>query len=121
MESVLRITDEAYDKVLYVRARERDAERYALWVEITGLQGGDFVYDFAFGFADEARAGDHVELHRELDVVVSAASVEALRGAILDRHGDLETRGLAVHNPNSPRNLLPTQPPAALPAAAAPP
>jgi Fe/S biogenesis protein NfuA len=114
MERVLRMSDEAYEKVMLVRSREAEGERYALFVEVAGVRAGAFAYDFSFGLADEARHGDVVERHEDLVVVIPAASVEALRGALLERRGDLETGGLVLHNPNTPASVYGARPPADL-------
>jgi Fe/S biogenesis protein NfuA len=50
----------------------------------------------------EAAPDDIVQWHDDLAVIVPAASVDKLRGATLDRQGDLETGGLVLENPNRP-------------------
>ena len=38
----MNVTDAAVEKAVMVRARETDPERYALWVEVAGVQGGEY-------------------------------------------------------------------------------
>jgi Fe/S biogenesis protein NfuA len=114
---VLIVTDAAREKALWFRARDPNAEQLALWVEVTGVSGGDYQYNMYLQFVDRAGPDDTVQHHDSLPVVVPAASIEALRGAILDRSGDLETGGIFVQNPNRPPTASPavgTRPPADL-------
>jgi Fe/S biogenesis protein NfuA len=101
-ETVLEITDAAIEKALMFRSRDPEPERLALWLEITGVQGGKFAYNM---FLDElAKAGPahFVQHHDGMAVVLGRADLDNLAGARLDRKGDLETGGIYVDNPNSP-------------------
>jgi len=98
----MTVTDAALEKAVMVRARETDPERYALWVEVTGVQGGEFAYDLSLQPLDEAPADAHVTDLGRIALVIPADSIELLRGATLDRQGDLATGGLVIHNRTPP-------------------
>jgi Fe/S biogenesis protein NfuA len=101
-EPVIRVTEAARQKALWFRSRDPEPERLALWLEVTGVSGGKYTYNL---YLDElAKAGPNhaVQHHDDIAIVIPAASVPALRGAVLDRQGDLETGGIFVDNPNSP-------------------
>jgi Fe/S biogenesis protein NfuA len=96
------VTDAAVEKAVMVRDREADPERYALWVEVVGVQGGEFAYDLSLQPLEEAPADAHVTDLGRISLVIPAGSVELLRGATLDRQGDLATGGLVIHNRTPP-------------------
>jgi len=98
VESILTVTDAAIEKAVMVRSREEEPERHALWVEVvgSGFQPG---YDLYLQPLDQAPPGAHVQDLGRIAVVIPAESVEALRGATLDRQGDLLTGGLVLHTP----------------------
>ena len=104
VETVMNVTDAAVEKAVLVRSRETDPDRYALWVEVIGVQGGEYAYDLSLQPLAEAPADAHVADLGRIAVVIPAESVELLRGATLDREGDLATGGLVIHNrpPPSP-------------------
>jgi len=99
--SVLAITPGARQVVLEARAAEGDADRLALWVEVTGTRDSSFTYDIYFQATADASPGDVVDDQGDLSVVVPEASVSRLRGARLDWSDDGEG-GLVILNPNSP-------------------
>ncbi|MEX0657615.1 MAG: NifU family protein [Egibacteraceae bacterium] len=101
-DAVITVTEAAREKALSFRSRDPNAEKLALWLEVTGAQGGEYQYNMYLQFVDRAEADDVVQHHDDLAVVVPAGSVDALRGATLDRTGDLETGGIFVDNPNTP-------------------
>src|SRR5205085_7541202 len=92
-----------------VRAREADPERYALWIEVAGVEAGEYAYDLSLQPLAEAPADARVTDLGRISLVIPAESVELLRGATLDRQGDLATGGLVIHNrpPPSPAIGLP--------------
>ena len=104
VETVLNVTDAAVEKTVLVRSREADPERFALWVEVTGVQGGEYGYDLSLQPLHDAPADAHIQDLGRIAVVIPAGSVELLRGATLDRQGDLATGGLVIrnHTPPSP-------------------
>lgn len=115
-DPVITVTDAAREKALLFRSADPNAEQLALWLEVTGAQGDKYQYNMYLQFLDRAAPGDVVQHHDDLPVVIPEASVDALRGATLDRSGDLETGGIFVDNPNSPSPspAVGTRPPADL-------
>ncbi|HYX85396.1 MAG TPA: NifU family protein [Gaiellales bacterium] len=97
--TVLTVTDAAIEKAIMVRAREDDPERFALWVEVLDAGFGRPGYDLYLQPLDEAPADAHVQDLGRIALVIPAGSVEALRGATLDRQGDLLTGGLVLTSP----------------------
>lgn len=115
-DAVITVTEAAREKALSFRSRDPNAEKLALWLEVTGVQGDTYQYNMYLQFVDRAEPGDVVQHHDDLPVVVPEGSIDALRGATLDRTGDLETGGIFVDNPNrpSPSPAVGTAPPADL-------
>jgi Fe/S biogenesis protein NfuA len=103
MEQILTVTDAAIEKAVMVRSREEAPERHALWVEVVG-SGFAQSYDLYLQPLDQAPDGAHVQDHGRISVVIPPGSIEALRGATLDRQGDLLMGGLVLHTatPASP-------------------
>jgi Fe/S biogenesis protein NfuA len=103
MEQILTVTDAAIEKAVMVRSREADPDRHALWVEVVG-SGFAQSYDLYLQPLDDAAPDAHVQDHGRISVVIPADSVDALRGATLDRQGDLLMGGLVLHTatPASP-------------------
>jgi Fe/S biogenesis protein NfuA len=101
-QPVLKVTDRARAMVLGVRASETDAERLALWLEISGVAGSNYTYDMYFEAATDAGPEDLVQHDDELTVVIPEASVEKIRGATLDVSGEGQDAGMVIINPNSP-------------------
>ncbi|MDA8312623.1 MAG: NifU family protein [Actinomycetota bacterium] len=99
--AVVTLTPEARRVVQDALAAEPDSERLALWLEVRGVQHGQFVYDLYFQAAADAGDGDAVDVGEELTVVVPKSSVDRLRGARLEWNAEGEG-GLVLVNPNSP-------------------
>jgi Fe/S biogenesis protein NfuA len=99
---VLKVTENARQKVLRVRANETEPEKLALWLEIAGVADGKYKYDMYFQPADYGGPTDIVQRHDDLSVVIPAFSVDKVRGATLDVSGDPIEGGLVLDNPNSP-------------------
>lgn len=99
---IVDITDAALEKVLEIRAGEDAPETLGLRVEVTGVNGSDFVYDLAFESLDEAQDDDVITRVGELAVVVPADSVDKLRGSVLDLPSLPGQGGLVLRNPNRP-------------------
>jgi Fe/S biogenesis protein NfuA len=102
MESLLAITEKAQEKVMGFRAGVPDGEQQAMWVEVTGTQGGEWTYNISLKPLAGAAPDDAVEQAGELSVVVPAIDVERLQGATVDWSDDLMRGGLMVVNPNKP-------------------
>ena len=117
MEQLLAITDKARQKVLGFREGVPDAERQAMWVEVTGLKGGEWTYNISLKPIDGAGPDDSLQYADDLGIVVPAEDVEKLRGATVDWSDDLMSGGLLVVNPNKPDPASPAiggRPPADL-------
>jgi Fe/S biogenesis protein NfuA len=99
--AVLTVTPAAREVVLEARAQEADADRLALWVEVTGSRDGAYTYDIYFQAVADAAPGDAVGDDAGLSVVVPESSVVRLRGARLDWSED-GGGGLVILNPNTP-------------------
>jgi Fe/S biogenesis protein NfuA len=99
--AVLTVMPAARGVVLEARSQEADAERLALWVEVTGARDGAYTYDIYFQSAGDAGPGDRVAEDDGLSVVVPESSVARLAGARLDWSEDGEG-GLVIVNPNTP-------------------
>lgn len=102
---VIDITPVAMDTVLGIRSGEDDPEALGLRIEITGSRGQEFVYDLSF---DELARAEPDDLLVEVDpitVIVPAATVERLRGSVLDLPRTEGQGGLVIRNPNRPDPL----------------
>jgi Fe/S biogenesis protein NfuA len=114
MELPLAITEKAVEKVNGFRAGVPDGDQQAMWVEVTGVQSGEWTYNIALKPVAQAGPDDSVQQAGDLPVVVPAADVEKLRGATVDWSDDLMKGGLLVVNPNKPSPAMGTAPPADL-------
>ena len=101
-EAILHVTDKAREKALWFRSRDPEPERLALWLEVTGVEAGKYTYNMYLEELAKAGPDRVVQHHDDLAVVLRREDADALRGATLDRSGDLETGGIFVDNPNSP-------------------
>jgi Fe/S biogenesis protein NfuA len=100
MEPVLEVTQAAIEKVVLVRAREPEPESLGLWIEVTGRDAlARTSYDLWLAPVGEAPADARVEQHGPVPIVIPGSSVAVLRGAVLDRDGDLTFGGLVIHEP----------------------
>jgi Fe/S biogenesis protein NfuA len=102
MEELLAITEKAHEKVMGFRNGVADGERQAMWVEVTGAQGGEWTYNIALKQIDAVGPDDSLQYADDLAVVVPAADIDKLRGATVDWSDDLMRGGLLVVNPNKP-------------------
>src|SRR5271169_1063326 len=98
---VLAVAPAARGVVLEARAQEGDAEKLALWVEVTGSRDGAYTYDIYFQVTADAGESDSLGGDDELKVVVPQSSVARLTGARLDWSDEGEG-GLVILNPNTP-------------------
>jgi Fe/S biogenesis protein NfuA len=112
--SILAVTDEALQKVLGFREQAPTPDRQAMWVEITGLSGGEWTYSMSLRPVDEAGPDDIVERHGELTVVVPEQDVEKVRGATVEWSGDLFAGGLKLTGLRSPSPAIRADAPADL-------
>jgi Fe/S biogenesis protein NfuA len=102
MEPLLAITEKAKQKVLGFREGVADSERQAMWVEVTGVQNGEWTYNISLKPLDGAGPDDSLQYSDDLGVVVPEADIEKLEGATVDWSDDLMSGGLLVVNPNKP-------------------
>ena len=100
--ALVELTEKAREKVEGFRAGVADAERQAMWIEVTGVQGGEWTYNMALKPLDQARPEDVVQQEGDLAVVIPADDTQKLRGAIVDWSDDLMSGGLTIENPNTP-------------------
>ncbi|MGH8933901.1 MAG: NifU family protein [Egibacteraceae bacterium] len=115
-EPVVHVTEAARQKALWFRSRDPEPERLALWLEVTGVSKGKYTYNLYLEELAKAGADQVVQHHDDISIVIPNTSVDALRGAVLDRQGDLETGGIFVDNPNAPTVASPAVGGAAPPA-----
>jgi Fe/S biogenesis protein NfuA len=113
-EAPLAITDEARAKVLEFRAGVPDAEKQAMWVEVTGITGGEWTYNMSLKPLELARPGDSVQDTGGLAIVVPAADIQRVSGGTIDWSDDAMQGGLLLFNPNTPSPTISGGPPADL-------
>jgi Fe/S biogenesis protein NfuA len=97
---VMKVSAEALETVLGIRAVEDDPAGLALRVAITGTKGVEYTYDLSF---EELAGLDDEHLRytvADLTVVIPNDSVEFLRGAELDLPRAAGQGGLVIRNPN---------------------
>lgn len=101
-EPLLQITPNARDKILRVRDQEAQPERLALWVEVSGVQGGQYAHQLRIApIPDDG--DEHVVLpHDDLPIVLRSEHADALRGATITIEGDPVYGAVVVSNPNRP-------------------
>jgi Fe/S biogenesis protein NfuA len=97
-ERVLTVTDAALGVIREARASEADPAGLALFVEVTGVADGAYVYEMWFEAPIDAGPRDVPHRYGDLTVVVGGDSVDKVRGATLDA-GE---QGLVMVNPNTP-------------------
>jgi Fe/S biogenesis protein NfuA len=102
MEPPLAITQKAQEKVLGFREGVADSERQAMWVEVTGVQNGEWTYNISLKPLDGAGPDDSLQYADDLGIVVPEADIDKLQGATVDWSDDLMSGGLLVVNPNKP-------------------
>jgi Fe/S biogenesis protein NfuA len=117
-EQTLAITKQAIEKIREFRAESEDPENEAMWVEVSDVSDGEYVYKVSLNALHAARPDDAVQRHGDLAIVVPESSVEKLRGATIDWSERPEQSGFAFVNPNKPP--APTELPMMSPPIAAP-
>jgi Fe/S biogenesis protein NfuA len=114
-ESMLGITDAAYDKVMGFLLREAEPERQAMWLEVSGTSANQWTCRLALKPLDAAAPYDAVIRHRDLAIVVPECDFDKVRGATIDWLDDpFGGGGLRVDNPNTPSPAIGAPPPADL-------
>jgi Fe/S biogenesis protein NfuA len=99
--STITITDSALGKILELRDLEQ-LEDLHLALRISGVGASGFLYETAFLRGSDVSELDHVEHHGDLPVAIPLASLENLRGAVLDLASNGGGAGLVIRNPNTP-------------------
>ncbi|HLN18017.1 MAG TPA: NifU family protein [Acidimicrobiales bacterium] len=101
---VITLSDEARAVVrqaMEATEEEGDAGPQALWLEVRGVEGGNFAYDLWFQARSDVGDGDAFFVDGDVAVVVPERSIDRLVGARLDWSGEGEG-GLVLVNPNAP-------------------
>lgn len=99
---VLTVSEGALERVIEIRDGEPDPQSMCLRVAIIGSNGPDFAYDLGWADVNELDEDDDVSLQGGLSVVVTADSIERMRGAVLDLPSDPAGSGFVIRNPNRP-------------------
>lgn len=99
LNETIRVSDEALGVVLSSLSEEGNPEELALWIEVSGTESENFLYDVYFQELRDAADDDMVVKSGALSVVVPKSSSPQLKGSILDLGSD---GGLVIINPNSP-------------------
>ena len=109
---LVSLAPQAYDTVKEAIDQEPDPASLGLWLEVRGVQAGQFVYDLYFQATSDADEGDVRTTQDEIEIVIPAGSVDRLRGARLEWSDD-NGGGLVLVNPNSPtaEEVAPNVPP----------
>ena len=98
---VVTLTDEARGIVADALAQEPNAEELGLWLEVRGVEAGQFAYDLYFQAVNDADDADVTYVVENVAVVIPANSVDDLRGSRLEWSSDGDG-GLVMVNPNTP-------------------
>jgi Fe/S biogenesis protein NfuA len=101
-EASIQITEAARAAVLQARAGQPEADNLALWLEVAGVEDGQWAYDMYLMHVDEASASDVVQRHDDLSIVIPADSVDKVRGALIDLSADPSFKTWTLMNPNTP-------------------
>jgi Fe/S biogenesis protein NfuA len=102
----LAITEQAHAKVLEFRAGVPEPEKQAMWIEVTGIAGGEWTYNMSLKPLELARPGDSLQQNGELAIVVPAADLARVKGGTIDWSDDATQGGLVLLNPNTPSPAL---------------
>lgn len=103
--TILEITTAAMETVLSIRSEEPDPAALGLRVEVTGVNGPEYTYDLSFDELESAVETDMIAVIGEISVIVPEASVDKLRGSVLDVPRSAGQGGLVIRNPNRPNPL----------------
>ncbi|MEX1218459.1 MAG: NifU family protein [Acidimicrobiales bacterium] len=106
---VLTVAPEALASILEIRDTEEDPGAVCLRVEITGVKGVEYDYDLGWSTISELDPEDDLSVQSGLSVVVAAASVEKMHGAVLDLPRAAGQGGFVIKNPNRPAPVNPLE------------
>ena len=96
----VEVTDAGREALAALAQVDGDAERPALFLGITGQEGGEFHYGFEWRRSDEAAGEDLTTDCGDFDLVVRSADLPHLRGATVDADPQF---GVVIANPNRPQ------------------
>ena len=97
-ELLVSVTETAAKKVLELRAREGKAEtNLRLFVKAGGCSG----FSYGLAFDDKLNAGDKLEDHAGVPIVIDQFSQQHVAGAEIDYVDSLMGSGFAINNPNA--------------------
>lgn len=102
----LSISDDAVVKIIEIRDGEESEHELALFIEITGIKGTQFVYELSFMPVSDQKDTDERYTYGELTVLIPKKDTENLDGATLSRGSDPANPALAIDNPNQPATPL---------------
>ena len=102
----LSITDDAVVKIIEIRDGEESEHALALFIEITGIRGPQFVYELSFMPLDDRKETDELFTYGDLSVLIPTKDVENLDGAMLSLGSDPANPALSIDNPNVPATPL---------------
>ncbi|MCB0978388.1 MAG: NifU family protein [Acidimicrobiales bacterium] len=100
----LKVTDAALATVMEALATEENPETLGLRVEVSGINGAEYVYDLSF----DVKGGPEVVARYQqgdLTMLIPIDSVDLLWGATLDVPSAPGQGGLVIRNPNRPDPL----------------
>jgi len=100
-DRIFSMTPEAREVVVEALANEDNSSALALWIEVTGISAGNFVYDLFFSDRADAPEDALVSVDDGVTVVIPQASVSRLRGSRLEFSTE-RGGGLVLVNPNAP-------------------
>lgn len=98
---VVHVAETARTHVLSVRNTEPNPDTLALWLEVSGVLDGNYVYDMYFQPKADARDEHHIYDDGELAIIVPRADVSKLLGATLGM-SDENDGSMEITNPNRP-------------------
>lgn len=99
---VLTVSDGALERIVEIRDGEPEPQSMCLRVAIIGANGPDFAYDLGWADVNELDEDDDISVQGGLSVVVTADSIDRMRGAVLDLPSDPSGSGFVIRNPNRP-------------------
>ena len=102
---IIELSATALETVLDIRAGEDNPDELGLRIEITGANGTEYTYDLSFDEISHADPTDEIIETDGVIVIVPAATVEKLRGSVLDLPRSSGQGGLVIRNPNRPDPL----------------
>jgi iron-sulfur cluster assembly protein len=100
-ESMIKVSDAAFDHIQELRQTEGHNENYGLRVSVAG--GGCSGLMYHLDFDNQEQEGDQVIEDRGIKIFVNIKSLLYLVGTELDYTGGLSGKGFHFANPNASR------------------